>query len=243
MRTPGEQTYRRSDLSRAFEAAFPVMLGYVAIGIPAGLLGVKAGFEPWMCALMSCTLYTGAGQFMMPNMLLAGLDVATIIASVSFVNTRQLLYSASFARRFQGVSRPLAFVFSATVTDETFGVNTDRFENDASWDAPKATLVNLLSMSSWTLSNFVGGLVGSLITVPIHLASFAMTAIFICLLLMQPATKRNSVVALATMLGVVAFKFLKLSSLAILLGAIFGIAVGAIFFAPQDAELEGGEGA
>lgn len=46
---------------------------------------------------MSVLFYSGAGQFMIPNMWLAGAPIASIIASVSFVNTRQMLYSAAFA--------------------------------------------------------------------------------------------------------------------------------------------------
>ena len=78
--------------------------------------------------LLSALFYSGAGQFMIPNMWLAGSPLASIIASVSLVNTRQMLYSAAFAPACKGVRKRLAFLFSATVTDESYGVNTARLE-------------------------------------------------------------------------------------------------------------------
>lgn len=210
----------------ALEAAAPIMLGYVAIGIPCGLLGVKSGLELWMIFLMSCTFYSGAGQFMIPNLLMAGTPLASIILSVSFVNTRQMLYSASFAPYMAKVSKALSFLFAATVTDESFGVNLERYNSEEPWDERKATLVNLFSMSSWTLSNVAGALIGEAITVPIAIASFAMTSIFICLFMGQPKTRTNLIVAAFTVAGVVFFKLIGIPGPAILLGALTGIAAG-----------------
>ncbi|MBQ6394898.1 MAG: AzlC family ABC transporter permease [Atopobiaceae bacterium] len=212
----------------ALEAAAPIMLGYVAIGIPCGLLGIKSGLELWMIFLMSCTFYSGVGQFMIPNLLMAGTPLASIILSVAFVNTRQMLYSASFAPYMSKVSKSLSFLFAATVTDESFGVNLDRYNSGEPWDARKATLVNIFSMSSWTISNVVGALIGEAITMPIAIASFAMTSIFICLFMGQPKNRTNLVVAAFTVIGVVVFKSIGLSGPAILFGALTGIAAGVV---------------
>ena len=52
--------------------------------------------------LFSVLFYSVAGQFMIPNMYLAASPLASIVASVSLVNTRQMLYSASFAPECKG---------------------------------------------------------------------------------------------------------------------------------------------
>ena len=57
-----------------------------------------------------------------------------------------MLYAASFAPRCEGVRKRLAFLFSATVTDESYGVNTGRFEQGG-WSVERATAVNLFSQS------------------------------------------------------------------------------------------------
>ena len=80
------------------------MLGYVAIGIPCGILSASIGLNALQVFLMCALFYSGAGQFMIPNMWLAGSPIASIIASVSFVNTRQMLRE-SFKATFVLVCR------------------------------------------------------------------------------------------------------------------------------------------
>ena len=218
----------RENIRDAFKAAVPIMLGYVAIGIPCGILSASIGLNALQVFLMCALFYSGAGQFMIPNMWLAGSPVASIIASVSFVNTRQMLYSAAFAPWCEGASKRLSFLFSATVTDESFGVNLRRFEQ-GSWDVARATLVNLCSQSSWTLSCVAGVLIGNAIGVPLAIASFAMTSIFICLLVTQEATPANVVAAACAMGGVFACKLVGLAGPAIFLGAIVGVACAFAF--------------
>ena len=204
------------------------MLGYVAIGIPCGILSASIGLNALQVFLMCALFYSGAGQFMIPNMWLAGSPIASIIASVSFVNTRQMLYSAAFAPYFAGVRKRVTALFSATVTDESFGVNMARYKAPEPWDARRATLVNLFSMLTWATANMVGCLVGTVVDVPVALASFAMTAIFICLLVLQEATPTNIVVALVAFVAVFALKCVGLGGPAILLGASVAVVVGLV---------------
>ena len=199
------------------------MLGYVGIGIPCGILSASIGLNPLQVFLMCVLFYSGAGQFMIPNMWLAGSPIASIILSVSFVNTRQMLYSAAFAPWCQKASKKLAFLFAATVTDESFGVNTQQFEKGG-WTVARATLVNLCSQSSWTASCVVGVLIGNAIDIPLAIAAFAMTSIFICLLVTQRITVPNVVAAVCAMAGVFACKLVGLSGPAIFIGAIIGVA-------------------
>jgi len=212
----------------AFKAAVPIMLGYVAIGIPCGILSASIGLNALQVLLMCVLFYSGAGQFMIPNMWLAASPLASIIASVSFVNTRQMLYSAAFAPRCEGASKRLSFLFSATVTDESFGVNMRQFEQGG-WDVARATLVNLCSQSSWTLSCVVGVFIGNAIGIPLGIAAFAMTSIFICLLVTQEATAPNIVAAICAMAGVFVCKLVGLSGPAIFIGAIVGVACAFVF--------------
>lgn len=184
-----------------FNAAFPVMIGYVFLGIPCGILAQQIGLDPLQVFLLSMLFYSGAGQYMIPNMWLAGSPALAIIASVTLVNTRQLLYGASLSRFCHETPKPLSFLFGATVTDESFAVNLGRFSS-GEWRVSQATAVNLLCETTWALANTLGVVLGSLLTVPTALASFAMTSIFLCLLFSQKATKSNIAAALVAVLGV-----------------------------------------
>lgn len=201
------------------------MAGYVVLGLPCGLLCQQTGINAIEAFVMSITFYSGAGQYMIPNMWLAGANPLAIIASVDLVNTRQTLYSTALSRFCGSCSKRLGFLFSATVTDESFGVNLAHFEN-GNWDIVRATFVNLFSMFTWAFANAAGVVLGDIVSVPTVLASFAMTSIFICLLCMQKVNATNLITMAAAAAGVITCKLVGLSGPAILLGALIGIAVG-----------------
>lgn len=209
-------------------AAFPIMAGYVVLGLPCGILCAAAGMDWWMTAVMSILFYSGAGQYMIPNMYLAGNPLSAIILSVTLINTRQMLYGASLSQFCGNVSKRLAFLFGATVTDESFGVNLARFINGG-WNVKSALWVNLFSQSAWTLANIAGALIGAAVSLPTALASFAMTSLFICLLCMQKVSKANAVAVMGAILGVILCKCVGLSGPAILIGALAGVGCALVF--------------
>lgn len=218
---------KRSNIQQSFQAALPVMLGYVAIGIPCGILSHSIGLNAVQVLMLSLLFYSGAGQFMIPNLWLAGVPLASIVASVSLVNTRQMLYSASLAPFTQKVGKRLSFLFAATVTDESYGVNMAHFES-GEWSVGRATMVNLFSQLSWTLSCVAGVLLGSVLSVPLALASFAMTSIFICLMCMQKLTLPSGAAIVVSGAVVVLCKAVGLAGSAILIGALAGVAAALV---------------
>lgn len=218
----------------AFKAAFPVMVGYLFLGIPCGLLAQQVGIDAFQAFLLSMVFYSGAGQYMISNMWLAGMPISAIVLSVSLVNSRQMLYGASLSRFCENANRAQAFLFGATVTDESFAVNVSRFE-EGQWSVFAATLVNLLSQLSWAVANVLGVVLGNLLTVPTALASFAMTSIFLCLLFTQRLSESNVAAACTAAAGVVVCKILGLTGPAILIGALLGVVAG-IFVARRNKE-------
>lgn len=211
----------------ALKLAFPIMIGYVFLGVPCGLLCQQAGMDVLQVFLLSALFYSGAGQYMIPNMWLAGSPISAIVASVTLVNSRQLLYGASLSRFCSDAKKSLSFLYGATVTDESFAVNLTRFEL-GNWSVKAATMVNLLSQSCWALANVLGVILGSLLTVPTALASFAMTSIFLCLLFSQKGTLSNIAAAGFAVVGVFVCKVVGLEGPAILIGALVGVAAGMI---------------
>ena len=75
----------------------------------------------------------------------------------------------------------------------------------------------------------MGVLVGNAIGVPLAIAAFAMTSIFICLLVTQTWKPATVVAAVVAMVGVFACKAAGLSGPAILIGALAGVAAAMVF--------------
>jgi predicted branched-subunit amino acid permease len=115
---------------------------------------------------------------------------------------------------------------------------------EGGWDVRKATLVNELSHSSWTLSCVVGVFIGDALGIPLAIASFAMTSIFICLLCMQKVNATNLIAIFSAVLGVYLCKLVGLGGPAILLGALLGMGCGYAHYAltkgRKDAVNDGG---
>ena len=74
------------------KTVWPVMLTYVAIAAPCGMIMAQTGMEPWMVFALSSTFVTGSGQFMVCNLWLAGVPAASIVASVAAISSRFALY-------------------------------------------------------------------------------------------------------------------------------------------------------
>ena len=84
------------------KTVWPVMLTYVAIAAPCGMIMAQTGMEPWMVFALSSTFVTGSGQLMVCNLWLAGVPAPSIIASVAAISSRFALYSASIAPHLTG---------------------------------------------------------------------------------------------------------------------------------------------
>ena len=59
-------------VGEAFRYSIPLLLGYVPLGIAFGLMVSSAGYPWWLALVMSCWIYTGAGQFVALGLLAAG---------------------------------------------------------------------------------------------------------------------------------------------------------------------------
>lgn len=204
------------------------MLGYISIGLPCGILADSIGLNPLQMLIMSLVFYSGAGQFMLSNMWLAGADIISIILSICFVNTRQLLYSAAYSPYCSKMSKLGLVLFNANTTDETFGISIEMFK-DGTWSARRAYLVNAFSHASWTISCVVGCAIGPVLNIPVNIASFAMTSIFICLLACQEVNKPNIIASVCAFIGVCVAKTLGLAGFSIVVGAVFGVIVALIY--------------
>ena len=217
----------RKLLAQAFKASLPICIGYIALGLPCGVLAAAADMNLLQVLMLSVIMYSGSGQYMIPNLFLAGVPAMSLTAAVTLVSSRQLLYGSALSPYFKDVGKFRLFWFAATVTDESFGVILARFQMGR-WTPGQAQAVNTFSHTFWTLSNVAGVLLGSWLVIDTSIASFAMTSIFICLLLMQHLTGDKVVAASMAVLGVVICKLVGLSGLAILLGSLLGIVAGVI---------------
>ena len=216
---------KQEQIQTGLAAAMPVCVGYVALGVACGIVGEKAGMSVWQILLLSVLLYAGSGQFMVASMFAGGATPIAIAASVALVNMRHILYGSALARFFQGEPKGRTALFAAQITDEAFGVNMSRFQQGG-WSPAQARVVNFASHGTWILSNVIGALLSELIALDTAIIGFSMTAIFICLLLMQKRTADHLAAMAVAAAGVVVCKCVGWGQVAVLIGAVLGVAAG-----------------
>ena len=171
-------------IRQGMSAAWPICLGYFPIGLALGVLAQQAGLPWWAVAMMSVMVFAGSAQFICVAMLAAKATIPAIILTTFVVNLRHVLMSSALAVYLQGVSRSFLALYSYGVTDESFAVNLTRFR-DAKWGRWQALVVNHAANSVWITATICGALVGQFVPQGALGIDYALTGMFICLLVFQ----------------------------------------------------------
>lgn len=177
-------TLSKSIIREGASAAWPICLGYFPIGLALGVLAQKAGLPWWAVAMMSLLVFAGSAQFICVAMIAAGASIPGIILTTFVVNLRHTLMSSALAVYLSGVSRRFLSLYAYGITDESFAVNMTRFR-DGDWDRWRALVVNQLANAVWFLATVTGALVGQFVPQGALGIDYALTGMFICLLVFQ----------------------------------------------------------
>jgi 4-azaleucine resistance transporter AzlC len=191
------KAHSRSFILQGLRAALPIWVGYAAVGIPLGVLARQAGLSPVQIALMSIIVFAGSSQFIAVAMIGSGASVLPIIITTFFVNLRHLLMSSSLALYLKGTSKGTLSLFAYGVTDESFAVNLTKFMHGG-WDVKRALVVNHTANAVWIASTIAGGYLGEVLPEGALGIDYALTAMFIALLVFQ---LRNSLVIVLSILS------------------------------------------
>lgn len=177
-------TMSRGAIRQGAAAAWPICLGYIPIGLAFGVLARQYGLEWWAVGLMSILVFAGSSQFIAVSMLASGAAAPAIIATTFFVNLRHTLMSSALAVYLAGVNRKFLALFAYGITDESFAVNMARFRSGG-WDRWRAMILNQLPNFTWISATVLGALAGQFVPPGAFGIDYALTGMFICLLVIQ----------------------------------------------------------
>ena len=170
---------------KALRYSFPVFLGYLAIGSAFGFLIADAGYPWWLALVMCIVMYAGAGQYIAVGLFAAGTTLWEAVLVQLVVNARHIAYGLSMMNRLRGCG-PLKWYIIFGLTDETFALLSSLNENENSCERTKFMfLVTLLDQSYWIAGGVIGAVAGSLLPLRTDGIAFALTALFIVLMIEQ----------------------------------------------------------
>lgn len=193
-------------LRAAFPHTLPVLAGYLALGMAFGLMMSGIGLGPVWAGLMSLTIYAGSGQILAVSLLAAGAALTQTALLTLVLHMRHFFYGLSLIRQFRDTGwRKPYLIFG--LTDETYALLTS---TPVPPEVPAPDFyfaVTLLNQSYWVLGSLAGAVAGALIPFSTEGVDFAMTALFVVLLVEQVKKRENrlpALVGLACALGALA---------------------------------------
>jgi 4-azaleucine resistance transporter AzlC len=175
---------RNSAIRSAFPVTIPVLFGYLAIGIPFGLMLVKAGYPWWLAPIMSAFMYAGAGQYIAIGLFAAKVPLSGILLTILMVNIRHIVYGLSLIEQFKNVGRWKAYLIFS-LTDETYALLTGVKVPANTRNGDFFGSIALLNQLYWLTGSVIGALAGMYIPFNFAGIDFALTALFAVLLIDQ----------------------------------------------------------
>lgn len=210
-------------------AVAPMLVGIIPFGLIAGATPVAGGLGGAAAVGFSTIVFAGASQLAAVDVLAHGGSVVVAVVAACTINLRMLLYSASIAPHLADEPLPRRLGAAYLLTDQAYAVSITRWSSDteSGQRLPFFLGAGLLLWASWQVSTVVGVLVGSAVPADVPL-DFAVPLVFL-VLLVPTLTSRPALIA-ATVGGSAAVVAAEAGAgpLYIIVGALSGIAAGAV---------------
>jgi len=216
---------RRTIFFAAFKYSVPVLLGYAAIGVAFGLLLSGTGLPWWLALVMSLWMYAGAGQFIAVGLFAAGTTLLEACVIQLVVNARHIAYGLSMLKRFRdtGPFKPY-LIFS--LTDETFALLSSLPEPSITEEKQRSLFmfyVAVLDQCYWVSGSLIGAVAGHLIPYDMKGIGFALTALFIVLMIEQIKNVKKPGIFILSAVSALIGVFLFPGSVALLAALAFAL--------------------
>lgn len=162
----------------------PVMFGYVPLGMAFGLLFQDLGYAWYYASLMALIVFAGAAQFMAVGLLLAHAGLLEIAVSTFILNSRHLFFGLSVMHRYRttGVKK-LYLIFG--LTDETYSLVTSTRAPAGIPESDYYLAITALNHLYWVIGCSLGALAGANLELDTTGMDFALTALFLVLVIEQ----------------------------------------------------------
>ncbi|WP_372882106.1 AzlC family ABC transporter permease [Psychromonas sp.] len=178
-------------LLTAFKATFPVLFGYIPMGMAFGILFNELGFHWIYATLMATVIYAGAGQFMAVGLLANHAGLMEVAITTLLLNSRHLFYGISLINKFKTRWwRKFYLIFG--LTDETYSLLTGTHPPEDKEKTDFYLLITAFNHSYWVIGSTLGAILGANISVDTTGLEFTLPALFMVLAIEQYKSVRES---------------------------------------------------
>ena len=168
----------------SLERSIPIMVGYFPVGVAYGILMENAGYNFIWSLLSSLFVYAGSLQMLMVTFLVNNVPLFTVMITALLLNSRHIFYGISFIEKFKRYGFWKYFLIF-TLSDENYSLLCSYKEKEAVDEKWVNIFTAFLVWGYWILFSGLGGLIGKLITFDTTGIDFALTALFVVILIEQ----------------------------------------------------------
>ena len=216
---------RRQEFWSGVRQELPLQLGVAPFGLVFGVLGLAAGLTPLQTILMSSIVFGGASQVVFAQ-LWGSVPGPVVGASVSVINLRHMLYSASMAPYLRALPLRCRIPLAYLLTDEAYAVTINRLRHAPQGPYQHYHLLGtgMLLWVCWQITTIIGVVFGATIP-PEWSLEFAIPLTFIAVVV--PILRRRADFVACATAGVISVAGQSLPWKSwIILAALGGILAG-----------------
>lgn len=174
---------KKESIKQGAIMSLPMILGFLPISMAFGLLAKNSGmsfFDTWF---MSFIVFAGSSQFMVLDLLNAGVTMGSMILATFLLNLRHMMMSASLSLDFKDLDRKYLPLVGFGITDESFSIVSF---NKEKIDLPYILTLFFLAHTAWWGGTVIGYLIGEILPNSLQLSlSVGLYAMFAALLFPQ----------------------------------------------------------
>ena len=206
--------------------SMPLCLSYIPIGLACGILLHAAGFNFIMILIVSIVVFSGGAQFILASLLTINAPLSSIFLTLFFLELRYALLGSSLSKYIKSESQHFIWLFAVSMNDENYAINYLKFATDKKWTPKDALMVEHYSLISWSVANMVGGLIGSAISINLEVVDFALTALFLYMIVMQVQSHLTLLISILSAVLAVVFMVLTKSIIGVIIATLIASFVG-----------------
>lgn len=174
----------KNSFKYSLERSVPILIGFFPVGTVYGLMMSAAGYNFLWSAAASLFVYAGSLQMLMISFFQSDMSILTIAVTALLLNSRHIFYGLSFIEKFRSYGGWKWFLIYG-MPDESYSLLCSYVPREGVEEKWVHIFSTGLIWLYWIAFSVLGGLVGQLITFDTTGIDFALTALFIVILLDQ----------------------------------------------------------
>ena len=172
--------------------SIPILISFIPVGLAYGILMQTSGYNWVWTGACSLFIFAGSLQFLAVSFFAGGLSLVAVTVMTLLLNSRHIFYGIPFMEQWKQYGPRKLFLIYA-LTDEAFSLHCSNSFDDGNKEHRMWSVIfdAMLVLVYWVSLSVIGAAIGTLIPFNTEGIDFALTALFIVILIEQLKAARG----------------------------------------------------